>query len=424
MKPAVCPNRISLPFLLFLVLTLVACDNEPVVLTPPPSTPTILSTPTSTPNPPTLIPTSLAVVPTLPPTPASTATPDYAATSTAFVAQDPWKKVSVITDVAVLASAPGDFHTIYAGISHYLANASPGGMARSSDAGATWQTLPSAFRATHIAVAPSDPAIIYAGAKADCSKGIAGELYRTSDAGATWRLLSGSAYNIDINPSNPDHLVALQCEGPVRSLDGGMSWERLPSSGVADLSAAYMAREASDRSTIYVVYSNFTAYGGGGISSVVQRTIDDGRTWTNLPFRDCAFPYDLVLNPADARHIYLPCTSGFFVSTDAGDNWTAQNDGLHKDGMIDDPAPYPMSEIALDHISKPPSGASHMLYMFHVVFEVTRSLVRWDGVNTWEKVGDTPGYDPDVCCLLMLNDPSSPALLTATGEGIYKRILP
>jgi hypothetical protein len=203
-----------------------------------------------------------------------------------------------------------------------------------------------------------------------------------------------------------------------------MSWQRLPGSGVPGLGAAYMAREASDRSTIYVVYANFVGYGGGGISSVVQRTTDDGRTWANLPFRDCAFPYDLVLDPVDARHIYLPCTSGFFVSTDAGDNWTAQNGGLNKDGMIDDPAPYPMSEIAFDSISKPPPGASHMLYMFHVVFEVRRSLMRWNGIDAWEDVGNTPVYDHSVCCLLMLNDPASPALLTAIGEGIYKRILP
>jgi hypothetical protein len=185
-----------------------------------------------------------------------------------------------------------------------------------------------------------------------------------------------------------------------------------------------MVRGVNDRSTIYVVYANTAAYAGGGVSSVVQRTTDDGRTWSTLSFRDCAYPYVPLVDPLDAAHVYLPCTSGFFTSTDAGETWAAQNGGLNFQREVGDPSYYPMSEVAIDMVHQPSTGKSRTLYMFHVVFELMSATMEWNGIDRWEQIGNTPQYRPDVCCLLMLNDPASPALLTATGEGIYRRALP
>ncbi|MGA7729965.1 MAG: hypothetical protein WCD37_01700, partial [Chloroflexia bacterium] len=365
-----------------------------------------------------------ADVPTREPSPTATAMPIFTATATTIANLDPWKKVADFAEVAVLAVAPLNPQIVYAGLYNHLEGLTDGGMARSTDGGLSWQPLPASFKVDQISVAPSDPNIVYAGTKLNCADSSPGQLYRSSDGGATWRLVSGSPYSIDINPDDPDHLVALECAGPVRSLDGGMTWQRLPGTGLADLGAALLARGISDRTTIYVIYVNYVGYAGGGVSSVLQRTTDDGRTWTTLSFRDCRYPYDLVVDPLDAGNVYLPCTSGFFVSADAGDTWEPQNGGLLTDSAVDFPAPYPMSQVALDRVSSPPPGVTHTLYFFHIVFEGMRSLVRWNGRDTWEHVRDTPDIRPDVCCLLLLNDPAAPALLTATSEGIYRMPLP
>ena len=409
-----------------LALLLTACDSEPVPPSPPPSTRTILIAPTDTPSilEATVRPVTEVRVRTPIPTSTVTAAPIFTATSTAIAALDPWKRVADFPEVAVLADAPGNPQYIYAGIRKRTQDSSDGGMARSTDAGLSWQPLPVSFKVDHIAVAPSDPNILYAGAKFNCENGTPGYLYRSVDGGATWRLVSGSPYDIDINPDDPDHLVALECAGPVRSLDGGLTWQSLPGTGIAGLGAKKMAHGISDRTTIYIVYANFAEYGGGDIPSRVQRTTDDGRTWDTLGFSDCRYPYDLVVDPLNVGNVYLPCTSGFFASRNLGDTWVPQNGGLLKDGEVDNPAPYPMSEVALDRISAAPAGATHTLYLFHIVFERMNSLMLWDGIDTWEIIGNTPEIRPDVCCLLMLNDPTAPALLTATSDAIYRLPLP
>jgi photosystem II stability/assembly factor-like uncharacterized protein len=409
-----------------LALLLVACDSEPVPPSPPPATKTSFVVPIDTPGAILATLTPGAEVPARKPSPTSTvaSTPIFTATATAIAALDPWKKVADLPEVEVLVDAPSNPQIVYAGFYNRMQGATDGGMARSTDGGLSWQPLPVSFKVEHIAVAPSDPTVLYAGTKHNCGDGSPGRLYRSSDGGVSWRLVSGSPYSIDINPDDPDHMVALECAGLVRSLDGGMTWQRLPGTGVAGLGATRLARGISDRTTLYVVYTSYAGYAGGGVSSVLQRTTDDGRTWATLPFRDCRYPYDLVVDPLDARRVYLPCTSGFFVSADAGDTWEPQNGGLLTDAEVDFPAPYPMSQVALDRVGSPPPGATHTLYFFHIVFEGMRSLVRWNGKDTWEHVRDTPDYRPDVCCLLMLNDPAAPALLTATAEGIYRMPLP
>src|SRR5690606_5605482 len=106
-------------------------------------------------------------------------------------------------------------------------------------------------------------------------------LLRSADGGRTWTEVSpggevptaGRGFaTIDINPTNPDHLVAANCNGVHKSTDGGRTWRVLPGSALAQGSCnhASLYRGVDDRKTMYVLHD--VGEGGG---SLLARSVDD-----------------------------------------------------------------------------------------------------------------------------------------------------
>jgi photosystem II stability/assembly factor-like uncharacterized protein len=95
---------------------------------------------------------------------------------------------------------------------------------KSTDGGATWSTI--ARDLSTVVIDPFDSTILYA-ASANC-----GAFYRSADAGSTWTLMNTPSLNscvskVVADPVRPGHLYAgLWGGGVLRSRDGGNTWEQ------------------------------------------------------------------------------------------------------------------------------------------------------------------------------------------------------
>jgi YVTN family beta-propeller protein len=155
---------------------------------------------------------------------------------------------------------------------------------RSTDAGATWQTIWESPAVQDLAVSPNfalDRTLFLAGAPFG-----QGQVYRSTDGGDSWLPTAGQPANLDayllaISPTYAvDRTLFVAGYGPMhRSTDGGASWQRLGAAG-PNYSLAISPRFAVDR-TLWAVYREIEA-------SVTQpeagaiRSTDGGATWRNV----------------------------------------------------------------------------------------------------------------------------------------------
>jgi photosystem II stability/assembly factor-like uncharacterized protein len=199
----------------------------------------------------------------------------------------------------------------------YYMGATGGGVWKTTDGGMTWLPVTDSTRMAGsigaIAVAPSDPNVVYVGTGESPPRGNVSPgsgLYRSTDAGKTWARAgladAGQIAEIVVHPANPD--------------------------------LAYAA----------VLGHIF----GPSDQRGVFRTVDGGKTWQRVLFRDAnTGAIDLEMDPSNPRILYAalwqarrsPWTfesggpgSGLFKSTDGGDTWTeiTRNAGLPDSGVV------------------------------------------------------------------------------------------
>lgn len=229
-------------------------------------------------------------------------------------------------------------------------------VARSDDRGAHWttqstlSTLPGAGRSANIVVAASDPNVLYLTRRGFYSWGMGpvpedldhpgGLFMQSTDGGRTWvdrtamlpAVPQGRGFDtLDVNPTDPSHLVAANCDGVQKSLDGGATWRVVPGSKLTDVdcNSADLYRGIDDRKTIYVLSD--VGEGGG---SALLRTYDDGVTWQRADMTvDGGAGYlvgirGLVVHPDDARHVYLSDLQSFYSSDRGGDRFFRHGTGI------------------------------------------------------------------------------------------------
>ncbi len=193
----------------------------------------------------------------------------------------------------------------------------PGGVSRSTDAGANWTLRSSGLTHTGIRVLVVHPTVtstIYAGTP----RGV----FQSLDAGANWTSTSEDVAARDItalavNPLASSILYAAGPEGFFRSDDAGSTWialgSGLPLSGVNSLTVDLVNPDklhAGTRVGYYVSTNrgtNFVRSGQGLKSRVVHQ---------------------LVLTAADSSLLYAGTDGGVYQSTNAGVDWRAVNTGL------------------------------------------------------------------------------------------------
>lgn len=247
------------------------------------------------------------------------------------------------------------------------------GINKSTDGGDTWTYInpPPEASVMRLLVDPSDSNHLY-------GAGIYG-FFHTTDGGQTWEVRNtglektpGGESDLDvtdiaIHPNEPNHLFLSTFEGRIfHSTDQGAHWELLvkPDDMIGvlaldpfppyDLWAGSCANMAYQNGTMFKIpladpasYMDFPdlaiACGGSSITFDPQtpgmvyvttanagfKTTDDGDTWQRIPaIWTYGFLNFAVLS--DTQHTLYGAgqLEGVLVSTDGGESWVQQNDGL------------------------------------------------------------------------------------------------
>jgi hypothetical protein len=140
--------------------------------------------------------------------------------------------------------------------------------------------------------------------------------------GASRVNVSGRVSAVVVDPRDPAHVLVGAANGGVwESRNRGGSW--VPRTDyAATLAVGALAFDPSTPTNVYcgLGEGDWWSFLGAGM----LRSTDSGTTWTTLctaPFVGRGF-YNLVVDPADGRHLLAATTGGLYVSTDGGINWT------------------------------------------------------------------------------------------------------
>jgi photosystem II stability/assembly factor-like uncharacterized protein len=253
--------------------------------------------------------------------------------------------------VSAVAGIPGQPNVYYVG-------AASGGIWKTADGGAHWESVFDTHEVQSIgslAIAPSDSNIVWAGTgevwiRSNIS--IGNGIYKSVDAGMTWSSVglekTGRIGRIVIDPKNPD--VVLVCalghaygpqpeRGVFRTTNGGRSWERVlfvdENTGCSDI-----AMDPDDAGIVFAGMWQFEMHTwgseSGGPGSGLFMSRDGGATWNRLsgrglPTRPVGKIAVAIAN-SDSKRIYAMIETGDGVpwkgqETDRGTLWRSDDRG-------------------------------------------------------------------------------------------------
>ena len=198
-----------------------------------------------------------------------------------------------------------------------------------------------------IAVDPRDPACVYCGTAG-------ASLFRSHDSGRTWEPVGPGIEHRSITAVAVSHAKRAEGFGAVyagtepsavfRSDTGGDGWVELAGLRALPSADTWSFPPRPDTHHVRWIETDvsfpdrlFVAIEAGALA----RTFDSGRTWRD---RVRGGPYDThtaVTHPLAPGRIYSAAGDGYFESTDAGDSWRSQEDGLkhrYLVGIAVDPA--------------------------------------------------------------------------------------
>ncbi|MFQ5652230.1 MAG: T9SS type A sorting domain-containing protein [bacterium] len=252
---------------------------------------------------------------------------------------------------------PGDpnYDTWYAG-------SASGGVWKTEDAGQSWTELTADVPnfATHvIAWSTSNPNTIYAGTGEYWFQVDGAGIWKTTDAGVSWNLLPSTmdfenVTRIIVDPSDENTLLAttmvrfwvpsgsaIPTSKIVRSPDGGVSWATVYEAGneYSSTGVNWFAQISQIVANPQNFNTQYAAINGVG----VVRSHDGGQTWSDasagLLIESMQINrMELAIAPTDTSRLYISAEtfgigggSGLFVSDDGGDSWTLVNDATGRD---------------------------------------------------------------------------------------------
>lgn len=227
---------------------------------------------------------------------------------------------------------PNDTNIIYIATGDGEANTdNPSvGVIKSYDAGRTWNPTGLSFTFTtsqryisRIQMDPTDPSHLLVAA----SNGI----YRTMDSGATWTTVrSGNFRDIKYMPGNGAVAYAVTSAGFARSIDSGRTWASVATGNPGTSNRMTLAVSAAAPARVYLL-----AGGTNGLVGVYMSS-DTGKTWTTQTTSPNLFSYypngsdqfsqswytcAFVASPTNPNVLYAG-GANVWTSNDAGMNWT------------------------------------------------------------------------------------------------------
>lgn len=232
----------------------------------------------------------------------------------------------------------------------------PGGIFKSTDAGAHWTPLHDGLRQNvntnenftarykAFAICAGKPEVMYAANHAWFQGGI----FSTKDGGAHWSESDGKVEKfypaaapgtiMEADPRNPQVAWCLGAEHLLRTGDGGATWQDAGNFSPKETKAGWRGRGFSAMCATRVTFNPAVR------GEAMLQALDSGRAWLS---RDGLRTWTRYLDQPDAwgggndsafagaRVIYVTTSRGGFtgvwLSSDAGKTWSAQNDGL---GML------------------------------------------------------------------------------------------
>jgi photosystem II stability/assembly factor-like uncharacterized protein len=284
----------------------------------------------------------------------------------------------------------------------------------------------SSGRIRSVAVHPSDPLTVYIGVGY-------GGIWKTTNGGESWADIGD--YNtevltfgsIAIDPNNPDIVYAGAGEvyGFSNSLNYGKGLFKSTDAGVNWTKATVELGDITFFGDLVVSPHNsnilYAALAGGYLlinqnqpNEGLWKSTNAGANWTKT--KDVQDAYDIVVHPIDPNIVYAATggwftTSGFYISTDAGDTWVHKNiNGLQ--------APNTIGRMQIDIAKSSPNILYAVIYdgMGNTpkAYKTTNSGENWSQIsqgvmlsgywasgNEWYDQGDY-----DLCIAVNPSDPN------------------
>ena len=177
-------------------------------------------------------------------------------------------------------------------------------------------------RMNALAFHPTDPAIIFAGAPA-------GGLWRSYDGGANWETNTDDFPTLGVSaiafaPTDPTIVYIGTGDrdasdspgmGVMKSLDGGLTWE-FANSGISGYVVGDLAVHPANGDQVVASTSNG-----------IFKTTDGGETWYQVSNNTQNYK-DIAVHPTNPDIIYCTGQGRFWRSEDAGEDWEYINDGI------------------------------------------------------------------------------------------------
>lgn len=178
------------------------------------------------------------------------------------------------------------------------------GLRSSTDAGKTWSTVSLEGQVDFHRIR-ADETVVQGLSAHD------GKLLRSTDTGKTWTDLGTPAlFDFALDPKDPAHLIGTTQTGPMRSTDGGATFQPIPE-------APLLAFLAWSGTTLHAI----------GADGTVQASTDSGDTWTQLA-QLLGQPQALA---ADGALVVALAGTTIWESTDGGKTFTPRVTGLADD---------------------------------------------------------------------------------------------
>lgn len=306
----------------------------------------------------------------------------------------------------------------------YIAAAS-GGVWKTTNGGMNWASVfddegPGSVGAVEVAASSSD--IVWVGTGEDNnqrSSSYGDGVYKSVDGGKTWTHMGLRASQhigrIRVHPKNPD-VVFVASMGPMwaaggergvyKTTDGGATWRNVLSvdqhTGAADVildpvnpDVVYAATHQRERRAFNYV--------GGGPGSGIWKSTDGGETWVRqangLPTTDMGrIGLDVAQShPATVVAVIEGSANGVYRTDDGGLNWRRMSDISS--------IPWYFGEIRVD------PQDPQVVYHLGVPLMVSR-----DGAATWERTGTGPHVDNHA---LWINPENPKHIINGNDGGLY-----
>ncbi|MBI3193621.1 MAG: hypothetical protein HYZ34_04015 [Ignavibacteriae bacterium] len=241
------------------------------------------------------------------------------------------------TNQLSIAVHPENDSIIYVGIGSNFSAGHQGKIYKTTNLGATWDTLVEGVTATTIVIHPQNPDIVYVGLSA--ANYTPPGIIKTSDGGTSWSWSDYGIYidwetfpvEIEIDLLHPDTMFAgtssfYASQGRIyKTTDAGRRWFRPTVSDSLTGNISVIAIHPETTSIVFVAR---------GVIGHLFRSSDGGFNWkqNSLSF-DTASIYDVEFDPVNPNVLYAIITPydypvKIYKTTDGGMNWFNSSNGL------------------------------------------------------------------------------------------------